>query len=234
MQRTISAAGCSASSRLGRVLKTSSEARLVFRPSTQLLLTVLTSSSYRSCCEQLNAPWLVAVVALPQGCLPLSAAAAGSGRLARQAQDSPVAHTMCHAAELLGARAEPRGAVCCCRAGLLPCWHAGRWLGRGAALRFSDLSAGHAPGETPPQSCHGRHVHLTLRVASGEGLQEISLFETNIRVVGGLVAAFDLSGDRLFLSKAVELVDLMLPAMDDSRTGGGLALHTRSGHRAHP
>lgn len=77
-------------------------------------------------------------------------------------------------------------------------------------------------------------MHLTLRVTSGEGLQEISLFETNIRVVGGLVAAFDLSGDRLFLSKAVELVDLMLPAMDDSRTGGGLALHTRSGHRAHP
>lgn len=33
----------------------------------------------------------------------------------------------------------------------------------------------------------------------------LSLFETIIRIVGGLIAAFDASGDRLFLQKAQEL-----------------------------
>ena len=49
--------------------------------------------------------------------------------------------------------------------------------------------------------------------------QKISLFETNIRVVGGLLGAYDLSGDHLFLDKAVQCVDLMLPIFDTSPTG---------------
>lgn len=49
--------------------------------------------------------------------------------------------------------------------------------------------------------------------------QKISLFETNIRVVGGLLGAYDLSGDNMFLDKAVQCVDLMLPIFDTSPTG---------------
>ena len=33
----------------------------------------------------------------------------------------------------------------------------------------------------------------------------LSLFETIIRIVGGLIAAFDASGDQMFLQKALEL-----------------------------
>ena len=56
-------------------------------------------------------------------------------------------------------------------------------------------------------------------------LQEISLFETNIRVVGGLLSAYDLSEDKVFLGRAQELVELMLPAMggDDIGTGATLS-----------
>ncbi|KAI9342841.1 glycoside hydrolase [Obelidium mucronatum] len=42
----------------------------------------------------------------------------------------------------------------------------------------------------------------------------VSLFETNIRVLGGLLSAYDLEGDEAFLRKAVELADRMLPAFD--------------------
>ena len=52
-------------------------------------------------------------------------------------------------------------------------------------------------------------------------LQEISLFETNIRVVGGLLSAYDLSGQKVLLGKAQELVELMLPAMGSGDTGTG-------------
>lgn len=55
-----------------------------------------------------------------------------------------------------------------------------------------------------------------------DGAQEISLFETNIRVVGGLMSAYDLSGDALFLQKATELVDLMVPAMGGPSSSGAL------------
>lgn len=61
--------------------------------------------------------------------------------------------------------------------------------------------------------------HLTCVT---DAVQEISLFETNIRVVGGLLSAFDLSGEKVFLDRAQELVELMLPAMgkDDDPTAG--------------
>ena len=56
-------------------------------------------------------------------------------------------------------------------------------------------------------------------------MQEISLFETNIRVVGGLLSAYDLSGEKVFLDRAQELVELMLPAMgSDDDTGIGALL----------
>ncbi|MCL7049661.1 hypothetical protein MKW94_030705 [Papaver nudicaule] len=43
---------------------------------------------------------------------------------------------------------------------------------------------------------------------------EASVFETTIRVVGGLLSAFDLSGDKMFLEKAKDIADRLLPAWD--------------------
>ncbi|XP_014508082.2 mannosyl-oligosaccharide 1,2-alpha-mannosidase MNS1 isoform X2 [Vigna radiata var. radiata] len=41
---------------------------------------------------------------------------------------------------------------------------------------------------------------------------EVSVFETTIRVMGGLLSAYDLSGDKVFLEKAREIADKLLPA----------------------
>ncbi|KAL0094586.1 glycoside hydrolase family 47 protein [Phycomyces blakesleeanus] len=46
------------------------------------------------------------------------------------------------------------------------------------------------------------------------GNEEVQVFETVIRYVGGLISAYDLSGDSVFITKAVELVDLLMPAFD--------------------
>lgn len=42
----------------------------------------------------------------------------------------------------------------------------------------------------------------------------VSMFETNIRALGGLLAAYDLSGDDLFLTKAAELADRLAPSFN--------------------
>jgi hypothetical protein len=42
----------------------------------------------------------------------------------------------------------------------------------------------------------------------------INVFETTIRVVGGLLSGFDLSGNRLLLDKAATLVDRLLMAFN--------------------
>ncbi|PIA17539.1 seven-hairpin glycosidase [Coemansia reversa NRRL 1564] len=49
---------------------------------------------------------------------------------------------------------------------------------------------------------------------SKDGGQLAKVFETNIRYVGGLLSAYELSGDKVFLKKAVELADLLMPAFD--------------------
>jgi len=41
---------------------------------------------------------------------------------------------------------------------------------------------------------------------------EASVFETVIRIVGGFIAAYDLSGDRMFVDKCVDLVEKLQPA----------------------
>eukprot|EP00904_Undaria_pinnatifida_P011230 jgi/Undpi1/7237/HiC_scaffold_22.g09710.m1 len=51
--------------------------------------------------------------------------------------------------------------------------------------------------------------HLRFTHAS-----EVSVFETTIRELGGLLSAFDLSGDPVFKEKAAELGDLLLPAFN--------------------
>ncbi|CAK9146084.1 unnamed protein product [Ilex paraguariensis] len=43
---------------------------------------------------------------------------------------------------------------------------------------------------------------------------DASVFETTIRVVGGLLSAYDLSGDKVFLEKAKDMADRLLPAWD--------------------
>ncbi|GMI89877.1 ALPHA-MANNOSIDASE IB, alpha-mannosidase 1 [Hibiscus trionum] len=43
---------------------------------------------------------------------------------------------------------------------------------------------------------------------------DASVFETTIRVVGGLLSAYDLSGDKVFLEKARDIADRLLPAWD--------------------
>ncbi|XP_024023581.1 mannosyl-oligosaccharide 1,2-alpha-mannosidase MNS1 isoform X3 [Morus notabilis] len=43
---------------------------------------------------------------------------------------------------------------------------------------------------------------------------EASVFETTIRVVGGLLSAYDLSQDKVFLDKARDIADRLLPAWD--------------------
>ncbi|KAI7835449.1 hypothetical protein COHA_010654 [Chlorella ohadii] len=47
----------------------------------------------------------------------------------------------------------------------------------------------------------------------------ISFFETVIRILGGLAAAADLSGDAALAAKAVDLADRLLPAFSSSPTG---------------
>ncbi|KAI8326339.1 seven-hairpin glycosidase [Martensiomyces pterosporus] len=42
------------------------------------------------------------------------------------------------------------------------------------------------------------------------------VFETNIRYIGGLISAYELSGDRMFLKQATSLADIMLEAFDTS------------------
>ncbi|KAJ2080761.1 hypothetical protein H4R24_002853 [Coemansia sp. RSA 988] len=42
------------------------------------------------------------------------------------------------------------------------------------------------------------------------------VFETNIRYIGGLISAYELSGDRMFLRQATSLADIMLEAFDTS------------------
>eukprot|EP00761_Pharyngomonas_kirbyi_P012292 gb/GECH01012319.1/.p1 GENE.gb/GECH01012319.1/~~gb/GECH01012319.1/.p1 ORF type:complete len:627 (+),score=170.18 gb/GECH01012319.1/:1-1881(+) len=44
----------------------------------------------------------------------------------------------------------------------------------------------------------------------------VSVFETNIRVVGGLLSAYDLSGDPMFLEKTKEIANKLLPAFETS------------------
>ncbi|KAJ2158324.1 hypothetical protein GGF46_003851 [Coemansia sp. RSA 552] len=56
--------------------------------------------------------------------------------------------------------------------------------------------------------------HVAQIDFSNDGGQLARVFETNIRYVGGLLSAYELSGDSMFLHKAVELTDRLMPAFD--------------------
>lgn len=49
--------------------------------------------------------------------------------------------------------------------------------------------------------------------------EPISVFETTIRILGGLNSAYALSGDPIWRSKAVELAERFLPLFNESRSG---------------
>eukprot|EP00002_Diphylleia_rotans_P017989 TRINITY_DN3485_c0_g3_i2.p1 TRINITY_DN3485_c0_g3~~TRINITY_DN3485_c0_g3_i2.p1 ORF type:complete len:427 (-),score=100.09 TRINITY_DN3485_c0_g3_i2:114-1394(-) len=60
----------------------------------------------------------------------------------------------------------------------------------------------------------------------------VSFFETIIRILGGLLSAYDLSGDRIFVQKATQLADRLLFAFNTS-TGiphASINLHNHAGH----
>lgn len=48
---------------------------------------------------------------------------------------------------------------------------------------------------------------------------QVSLFETTIRDLGGLLSAYDFSGDRVFLDKAIDLGERLFKAFDNSPSG---------------
>ena len=52
--------------------------------------------------------------------------------------------------------------------------------------------------------------HLDLGQMSGD----VSVFETNIRYLGGLLSIFSLTGEEMFKSKAVHIADKLLPAFN--------------------
>jgi uncharacterized protein YyaL (SSP411 family) len=64
--------------------------------------------------------------------------------------------------------------------------------------------------------------------------QDVNLFETTIRVLGGLLSAYHLSGnDKLYLDKAIDLGDRLLGAFD-SESGipyAGVILSTGLAHK---
>jgi mannosyl-oligosaccharide alpha-1,2-mannosidase len=71
-------------------------------------------------------------------------------------------------------------------------------------------------------------IESSLRFDSGS---DVSVFEVNIRFVGGLLACFALTGDTMFKTKAVEIADKLLPAFN-TPTGIPMAmvnLHTGAG-----
>lgn len=63
---------------------------------------------------------------------------------------------------------------------------------------------------------------------------DASVFETTIRVLGGLLSAYDLSKDGMFLDKAKDLADRLLPAWNTS-TGIPLStINLATGHATNP
>jgi len=67
-----------------------------------------------------------------------------------------------------------------------------------------------------------------------DNVGDVSLFETTIRVLGGLLGAHALSGDSVFLERAHELGDRLLPALndgDEAPPDAGVNVHERRGRK---
>ncbi|GAA5923490.1 hypothetical protein JCM1841_001535 [Sporobolomyces salmonicolor] len=80
-------------------------------------------------------------------------------------------------------------------------------------LSSLDLSSSTVDGPKPPT----RWVDARLSAATDpKSPTTIPLFETTIRYLGGLLSAYELSGDPLMLERATELGDWLLPSMATS------------------
>uniref|UniRef100_F1KXX4 alpha-1,2-Mannosidase n=1 Tax=Ascaris suum TaxID=6253 RepID=F1KXX4_ASCSU len=55
-------------------------------------------------------------------------------------------------------------------------------------------------------------IALSLNLRNSKG--DISVFETNIRFIGGLLSAYALTNDTMFVDKALEIAELLLPAFE--------------------
>ncbi len=62
----------------------------------------------------------------------------------------------------------------------------------------------------------------------------LSVFETTIRALGGLLAAYDLSGDALFLKKAVDLGNRLMPAFSTSTGIPRASINLATGAASNP
>ena len=64
--------------------------------------------------------------------------------------------------------------------------------------------------------------------------QEVNVFETTIRILGGLLSAYELSSDEVFLKKAVDLGDRLLRAFESSSGLAHSTVNLRTGHAHSP
>lgn len=62
----------------------------------------------------------------------------------------------------------------------------------------------------------------------------VSFFETTIRSLGGLLSAYALSKDRVFIDKAVPLADALLKAVDENSGIPYAFVNLQTGHRSNP
>jgi len=62
---------------------------------------------------------------------------------------------------------------------------------------------------------------------------EVTVFETTIRMVGGLLAAFSLSGNKMFLTKAEDIGTRLMPAFDTPSQMAAASVNLQTGKRAY-
>ena len=65
--------------------------------------------------------------------------------------------------------------------------------------------------------CHCRARQWVLDELNLNKKAKLSFFETTIRLLGGLLSAYDLTGDDLFLQKAQSIADKLLVACEDTQ-----------------
>ncbi|XP_017779795.1 PREDICTED: endoplasmic reticulum mannosyl-oligosaccharide 1,2-alpha-mannosidase [Nicrophorus vespilloides] len=70
-----------------------------------------------------------------------------------------------------------------------------------------------------------KHLHFDIN-------RDVNLFEVTIRVLGGLLSIYHLSGDRMFLNKAIDLGDRLLPCFESESSVpfSDINLFTRKAH----
>jgi mannosyl-oligosaccharide alpha-1,2-mannosidase len=64
--------------------------------------------------------------------------------------------------------------------------------------------------------------------------RDVSFFETTIRVVGGLVSIYDLTGDRMFIEKAEQLAKRLMPAFNTPTGIPKTTINLQSGYAVNP